>query len=518
MMMSEDIQFHQSLQLDPSWLRQSDTPYPASPYPGSPGPRSRVSHVTNPSWVSNSFQIPYSYLGPPSTPRPLPVPSPAITARATSEVHQVASESVPEQASGSVPEPTPESLALEGESEPQAEQEWGTEPTEHMDLSPQAFIETEAPLAPPIWSQESPKPKKRTMDFVGGFVTGLRKLPKAISRNHLRERKTPRKGPVDTLGPADASTPLPRYEDPGQPVPGPSNVHYVEAMEMPMEHPSQQLSYVDAEHFQDSPLHNPHDHADGETTVGHQDNLHPPASVSSPVPVDPLPTADYAKMESPVRVSPPDDSISAHITRVRKFITELRELPWFSIPVTSEYFPAESSRARDPKTKSVSWYSTRSHEPIDLLASRPELHQREYERQPTHTRTHSASMSPVSPAHARLRRHTASILSGRMTSGGVTSPGASSHGQGQHSYFSYLSAGQPLYVLPPVIPSPQSNLRSDGVFGRPETGQPMMGYFVPAQSPILVPSPPPPSHPPTHIQFPTASQPPSNAADTNLSR
>ena len=82
--------------------------------------------------------------------------------------------------------------------------------------------------------------------------------------------------------------------------------------------------------------------------------------------------SDYAKMDSPIRFAPPDDSFSVHVTRVRKFFRELKDLPWTSERVAVDYVPAKSSRAHTGKAKPKgSWYSINKLQDIDLLAPAP---------------------------------------------------------------------------------------------------------------------------------------------------
>jgi len=73
------------------------------------------------------------------------------------------------------------------------------------------------------WRKPGPK------DFVGGFVNGLRRIPRVV-----RLRPT-RKGTGDTVGTGDT---LPKYQSPVLVGPSEPDVLYVEASEMPVEHPA----------------------------------------------------------------------------------------------------------------------------------------------------------------------------------------------------------------------------------------------------------------------------------------
>ncbi|TFY62276.1 hypothetical protein EVJ58_g3961 [Rhodofomes roseus] len=360
-----------SIQVDQSWMGM-DSPYPPTPYR-----RSRKSHASNPSWISNSIMQPSAHPWPGNSSRPLPQPTHSRGLSASSQwqserLNDYASESAaPErdETGGDLEAQLGEDEAMgqamdggegEGEGEVEGEdEEWGTpESTDHITV-PEGAI----PAA-----DHSPQ-RGRARAFVGGFVTGLRNLPRLMVKT---ERRALRKGAPEPYAAQDPEA-LPAYDDPSQPVPGPSNVHYVQAMEMPSEHvASSQLSYAVGD-SQDQPVQIPPEYRNEEP---HPQNsaTRPPLGLSSPavgtpVLVEPRPTRDYAKMESPIRTAPPDDSFSAHITRIHNFIVELKNLPWVSSRVTVDYFPEKSGRARDPKIKPGSWYSTPQHHEIDLLAT-----------------------------------------------------------------------------------------------------------------------------------------------------
>lgn len=494
----------------------------AGRYPTSPRPRPRQrSHASNPSvqpsWNSAFFPPPNPAFLTPQTPMPtyMPVQSPPPSQGRSVSTSQQPSSQVMEPVSVQTPEEyyqEPHSFQYQDqEQEPRyqdqeqeyQDQEYTEQSAEHMDFS-----------AGDIEAGQQQKGKK---GFVGGFVTQLKNLPRAITRNPLRERKTLRKG---FTVPYNLDDPAPRYEDPGQP--GPSNVQIVQGMEMPSEQPmSDPVSYADPndEQFTDVHLDNPH----SEEHIPSHNGIPGPAPLGSPVPVEPRPTADYAKMESPVRTAPPDDSFSAHITRIHNFLVDLKNLPWFSPRVTIDYYPEKSPRARDPKVKSGSWYTTREHQHLDLLetpATRKAEIPRSYDdhslRRP---RTPSALSHGESscPSARRQRRHTGSSRSHAMSSP------VSSHGRRQ-SHFSNNSA-QPVFLFPSPVGSPHlphiSSLNG-ALMGDLDGKSPIQMYMVPAGSPMMMRhlSPPPVSHPATAIQFSSMSSagPLSNAGDTSMAK
>lgn len=88
----------------------------------------------------------------------------------------------------------------------------------------------------------NPRGEGGSRSFVGGFVNGLRRLPKVVMRygGSGEKRKFTRRGTFGTEGTATSVTgmttgnTLPMYtSNPTTPVAGPSNVRYVQAMEMP---------------------------------------------------------------------------------------------------------------------------------------------------------------------------------------------------------------------------------------------------------------------------------------------
>ncbi|KAH9935081.1 hypothetical protein B0H21DRAFT_699289 [Amylocystis lapponica] len=542
--MTEHLHFsepRQSFHLDPSFgLNDSFSPT-------SPGLRrtSHVSHASNPSWISGSIQPAYSYSGPPSTYRPLPIPTPSASARGMYEPQHPPLRLVTplDQEPDQYPEPEQNTTGP-------TDQEWSnSEPTEVMTIIPSADTDHGIAYGHSTWSPETSlepepvKPKGKAMTFVGGFVSGLRRLPKAMSRGRLREHKLTRKGPEDIMDTGEASTPLPLYDEPGRPVPSSSNIQYVEGVQMPIEQPaSAELSYADESRLTDAqghtsyhtsygPSYGPsHERQSGDTSAAHHDHL--PPLMTSPVMVEPQPTSDYDKMESPVRISKPDDSLSAHYTRLRKFLKDLHDLPWVSSHVTVEYIPQKSSRARPEKMKPTSWYTARHHQTIDLLAaassrSQVRLHKDDagvhIRPQPRSTTTYSHGGSATSRAgRSHRRENTSPGLASPLSGRGSSHTHGHSHGQNSYSYNYYYPTPQPLYVYPSPGPSPPSQTVQPGQpspNGVPMSpAQPVPMYMVAAPSPMVMPVAPPPIHAPTHIQFSSPSAPHSGMADTSAHR
>ncbi|CCL98554.1 uncharacterized protein FIBRA_00554 [Fibroporia radiculosa] len=389
------------------------------------------------------------------------------------------------------PEPEPEQYTI---------QDWvNAEPSmEHMNLRPDG--DPEAGLA---YAQDAANGRSR--GFVGGFVTGLRKLPKAITRNPIRERKVLKKDPQGFFE-DDIPEALPRYDDPGQPVAGPSNIRYVEETDMPNEqvYSSQQLEpeMVPEARTSQTPLRNPHESYNSDRTG----NFY----VGVPVAVEPQPTSDYRGMKPPSVVQQKDESLRTFCYNVYDFFIKLEKLPWISSPVTSTYRPDESVRARPVGKASKSWYNTTSQDlshkiPIDSPAAAKMEIRDEGARSPrsalstaTSRSSHCASQCPSSH-----RGYSASNVSSRLPS---PRPSHSMHSRHRSSRFSYRGSQQ--IFLQGGIEVPFD----------PVTRQPIPMSLVPRSSPILVSSSsPPPRQPSTHI-FYMDSPPPEHAGDASMSR
>jgi hypothetical protein len=218
---------------------------------------------------------------------------------------------------------------------------------------------------------------------------------------------------------------------------------------------------------EDVHLPNPHNE--------HEQIINVPTSPETPEEVDLQPTADYDAMTEPIEDEFGETTLSSHINRVGKFVTDLVHLPWItSGSVAAVYKPSESRRARhvDPKPV-VSWYTKENHEKLDLLATPTRPVQRQ---QHTPTRARMQTSRPQRQAQRRQpTRQTRMPLSGTSTD--VTSldtptpsgrqrnaPGSLSfspalsphvHGGQTMPYNYYYASPQALYMYqPPPATSP----------------------------------------------------------------
>ncbi|KAG5339157.1 hypothetical protein C0989_005387 [Termitomyces sp. Mn162] len=102
---------------------------------------------------------------------------------------------------------------------------------------------------------------------------------------------------------------------------------------------------------------------EGTTAVGHDyDPLPLAQTMGSPVYIEPKPTNDYAKMDSP-RAS--IASLNSYMNRVKQFFHEFNELPWVAERVTVDYIPGASKDRRRVRInqlhRPVSWYGNTPH-------------------------------------------------------------------------------------------------------------------------------------------------------------
>lgn len=424
-------------------------------------------------------------------------------------------------------------------SEPRDDRDW--EPEENMTIG-QSMNEDEYSYAdypgPPMQEQYIPendphafrvfprepepqpeiKHKGRTKQFVGGFVSGLRRLPKAVVKSTFYDRKATRKGAPGTEQESGPSHFLPAYDDPGTTVSNPENVHYVQALEMPAEpKPPTELSYADATRpssqqrvseqrvSQVRSSRRTSSPAPSASLIGSSPRFRP---ANEPEVVDPVLASDYRKMEPPIRFAPPEESIREQLSRAKNWFHELKTLPWTSDRVAQDYVPARSSRAHVGKAKPAgSWYTVNKHQDVDLLAGGG---------------LGSARTAPLrlprSEASASVRSGHRPPLEGRTPASYMTSPalfpspGASSHGQGQHaiSYSYYFAPPQPLYVYQSPMTSPMVHHATDSssTSMSPEAHQAVPVYMMAGPPPGLIPSPPPAIHAAQHNQANRAASPP----------
>ncbi|KAH7919349.1 hypothetical protein BV22DRAFT_1099570, partial [Leucogyrophana mollusca] len=202
--MTDFMDFHQTprdIRIDTSYAAR-----PASDYPDyQPEPRrqsqSRIRDVT---WISTSQSQQPSTARTPQTPRWTP-PPPSISV------------------------PTPPADHPRTISRPPTESDWLD--AEYMTFQEDGMVDPEMGYG---FSEEK---KGGARKFVGGFVSGLKRLPMVMSKGRLKDRKNPRQGTTHTVDldrdPSKSS--LPRYQSNTQLKPGlpTSNVQYVEAMDMP---------------------------------------------------------------------------------------------------------------------------------------------------------------------------------------------------------------------------------------------------------------------------------------------
>ncbi|KAG9310083.1 hypothetical protein JVU11DRAFT_9692 [Chiua virens] len=239
-------------------------------------------------------------------------------------------------------------------------------------------------------------------NFVGGFVNGLRRIPKVMSKSRLRDHgKSERQGTGGTATTETGRTAFPRYTGPSMPgIAASSNsddIPTVERLET-----SPRASSVSPPHLRHAiPAESDISIGDARrerlllsapfqlrTTpprlVVHLNEKATPLTpcprpfladasirVSTPILAEPRPSADFMKMDSPIR-PPPAESVSSQIVRAGKFVRDLNRLPWIaSSGVSSIYVPGEATTRRYSrpvvKNKGSSWYTTRA-KPIDLFA------------------------------------------------------------------------------------------------------------------------------------------------------
>ena len=512
----------------------------------------RYSRASNQSWVSNgmlSAHPPGSSTG--SRPLPVPSPPPSRGPMDFRPSYPAPSELEQEPAQGPYP-PYPG----QPNSEPRSDREWeeqgeveamsigasanedgwagrpdyqgayegAPQPQEQALPENTSYAYSMVPDQPEYEPQPEfePQPKGRAKHFVGGFISGLRRLPKAVAKSHFYDRKATRRGAPGTEMSPGQSHFLPAYDDPGVTVTNPESVHYVQGVQMPDPTPKSptEISYANQTRRSSQQRTSASQHPASQRSSSQPRASHAlVASIASsprfrsPEPVDPLPASDYAKMDSPIRLAPPDDSFKTHFTRVQNFFHELKNLPWTSDRVALDYVPAASGRAHVGKSKPHgSWYDAvnqRGHQEIDLLA-------------PATVPARRGTIQSRSEGSASLRSATRMQQDGRtpasyMTSPGglMSSPGASSHGQGHQmmSYSYYFAPPQPLYVYQSPMAMPMhhggtESSSSSGASRLPEAQQAVPVYMMAGPPPGLIPSPPPVVHasPRSHASRATSPQ------------
>jgi hypothetical protein len=366
---------------EPSFLRPIDS-VPSGPRDPM-SPRYGPTHRRSPSWVSINQPA-----APPPPPQPIPIPTPVTNARDLPEVSD----------------------------------------EEHMTVDPDEIADLDLAM------NQKTAALNRRRGFVGGFVSGLRRLPKAMLKSYTPERKPVRQATTNTV---TTTSSLPQYTEHEQANPdiGPNVVTFVDTT--PVEEPAPmedeeleyqshyshithhtQPSYQEPHHSHsgetehDHHIHNTgledqtlgQDHPDGETTVVQHEA--PPATVVNSPQFSM--TSDYGNNMTLPTHSPSDVSIGTHFARVHKFFRDMNDLPWVSSSrIAVDFVPGEENRKRFYGSKpQASWYSPQhAQSPLNLLGSPPEA--------VTGTKSKHASVSTASIAfeqrsyreRPRSRRH-----------------------------------------------------------------------------------------------------------------
>jgi hypothetical protein len=279
------------------------------------GGRTSTSEVSETSWVHISRQN--SQRPPP--PEPIPVPSPAMRARGLSDP---------------IVDPSTESDGYPSD----------------RDL--ESGVRRRGVFANRRWGKGG---------FVDGFISGLKKLPKAVTKSHsIAERKMERSD-MSSLVPVSLAA---HSTLPDQSVAGSG---FGTGGQVPL---------ILREGFTSGKVGETSVSRPGETTTPHV-LLSPAAGINSPVFVEPRPSSDYAKMDSPLP-PPPPASLGHYISRVYQFLKDVNDLPWVSPRTTVDYIPGQSSRSRSQRTRvpgrsstTFSWYAPPQHPSIDILSSGP---------------------------------------------------------------------------------------------------------------------------------------------------
>ncbi|KAF8552123.1 hypothetical protein OG21DRAFT_1486465 [Imleria badia] len=366
------------------------------------------------------------------------------------------------------------------------------------------FSETVVPVA------ANGKSEKR--NFVGGFVSGLRRLPKVISKGRLRDhgKLEGRMTGATAAGTIETGrTMAPRYP---MPMPGVAtsnsdDIPTVERLESPLcassvsprprhSNPADSDPSIGDGRRERLMLSAVHEHAFEQ----HHPSLLPPRApsrsdntstssrlpferggdvpnamstpilanasirVSSPILAEPRPSADFMKMESPIR-PPPAESVRSQIVRAGKFIRDINNLPWIaSSGVSSIYVPGEATTRRYSrpiiKNKGSSWYQSRKQ--LDLLAGPSTtglLHHPQ-----AHAPLGAGHAQPILPAPFILGSSANLLFSQPMQAGGGGGsgsrspshegpPSTDSHGS-QAQVLAPAYVAQPLFVYPSGLPQP----------------------------------------------------------------
>ncbi|KAJ7670103.1 hypothetical protein DFH06DRAFT_1321122 [Mycena polygramma] len=503
---------------EPTFVKPLDTPSRR---------RSRASYdsaaASTRSWVLMTQQSP----PPPVAPIPVPEPVPSLAPAPTPGSRPLPEP--PRRTSAVLDESGAEHMAVELPADPVGYQ-WTT---------------GRAAKAREARAQVAPKESK---GFVGGFVSGLRRLPRALVRT-----KRPRRGTMNTEGTEEGTegtrmtgNTLPQYAStPPTPVVAETGVVYTRgALGTPADnadmarrprHPSfrvvpppddvQGTAALPIQcdpnergeghtilEFPQSPLENPYDRE--ATSVpspanpsphlsrasGHLTPADPAGDEPASVQIHPLPTDDYRRMsavdaaqaQSPTTInsaasfSADSPSFSTELNSPRRFLTALQVMPWVAPErITVDFQPR-------PKTKAlVSWYR-----PEGEAESAPAERARALEIDAPRPTSPSNTPRTRSPPHHRTHRRAA-------TSPSPPLPAAAPYGG--YSFAAYYPAPSP-----PPTQTHTSRSRSrprrhhhrrSATYPHPQQSP---GPWVPPQ---LLPAPPAPVYIIQASPAPTASPP-----------
>ena len=357
--------------------------------------------------------------------------------------------------------------------------------------------------------------------FMGGFVLGLRNVPKLISRSQPQ--------PVSN----DRAQFAPQFNRPSQPPPvlntPPKIPRVTESPSHPVSPPHSSFapSYAQEDSTQSSNTTSsqmvltptPSQAGDLELPNPHDSRLESPNIVDEPEQAEIQPASDYDAMTPPIHtIDPFESTFSSQVNRVGKAISNFVHLPWIGSQVSAPYSPLLSRRARykDLKKAGPSWYTKEIQEKVDLLAASPQLQPRSRPVARPHQDNRDGPSRERAPRVPRARRSpsrdAATAIRPTQTPRSITSagaahpsPGLSSHGHGHHSYsYSYhypnpthgMTMPQPIIIYPG--PSPMmapANPAADGApppsLSRPDSqqqAQQFMYYTAPAT--FIVPTSP----------------------------
>jgi hypothetical protein len=397
----------------PSFIRPIDR-HPAGPRDGSPDPYAHLNRRRNSTWVTTNQRTV------PPPPEPIPIPSPVANARGYSESVE-----------------------------------------EHMSVEIDPLRDGEAGRGSPVGTN-------RRRGFMGGFVSGLKKLPKVMMKRYTSERSPVRSG----------TGMIPHYDDqPPIPIPvgRPSDVQFAEET---MEIPARQDDIVHEQVASDS---TGIDH-DGATTLVHDGTWAPPPPPIVPIIGSPVSlTSDYESnmpFRSDIRS---DASLGTHVSRLIEVLSNLKHMPWIAQSrVTFDYIPGETNRKRFSQgRRQTTWYpSLGPRSSLDLLEGASPL-------QPP-----LSSIPPHKPDRSSIPESPSESHSGHGHRHQPSYPTEIGHGQVRYprGYVAYESYQvQPSYG--PPISAPTGWGQPVG-FGGQSPPQVTPGFVVPEiHEPIMRPPP-----------------------------